>query len=241
MKMADVHCHILPAVDDGAYDLSETREMLKTAYEEGIRTIFATPHYHGEMGSGVWAKRKAMLKETQRIAREVSEDFRILAGSEIFYSEKAVKDLLEGTVWTMNDSCYVLVEFVPYEEFSYIKRGLQTLQYHGFWPILAHVERYEDLMKIERVRQLTDMGIYLQVNAGSVLGKNGRLVKNYIRELLKERMIHLVGTDAHGSRHRRPLMAKCASYIEKKTDRQYCRDICRENARKIIRREYINV
>ena len=223
MKMTDVHCHILPGVDDGAKDAMETRSMLEMAWNEGIRTIFATSHYDSEMGTGIWKRRKEALEQTRRMAAEISPELKIASGAEIFFSEKAVEELEKGRIWTMNQSRYVLVEFFPGEEFFYIQRGLQTLQYKGFWPILAHVERY------------------LQTNASSVIGRNGRRVKKHLRCLLKERLIHFVGTDAHGSRHRRPLMAECAAYIEKKTDREYCRKICRENAGKIIRREYIHV
>lgn len=241
MKMTDVHCHILPGVDDGAKDAMETRSMLEMAWNEGIRTIFATSHYDSEMGTGIWKKRKEALEQTRQMAAEISPELKIASGAEIFFSEKAVEELEKGRIWTMNQSRYVLVEFFPGEEFFYIQRGLQTLQYKGFWPILAHVERYEELMEKERVRELAFMGVFLQANASSVIGRNGRRVKKHLRCLLQERLIHFVGTDAHGSRHRRPLMAECAAYIEKKTDREYCRKICRENAGKIIRREYIHV
>ena len=142
MKMTDVHCHILPGVDDGAKDAMETRSMLEMAWNEGIRTIFATSHYDSEMGTGIWKRRKEALEQTRRMAAEISPELKIASGAEIFFSEKAVEELEKGRIWTMNQSRYVLVEFFPGEEFFYIQRGLQTLQYKGFWPILAHVERY---------------------------------------------------------------------------------------------------
>lgn len=240
MKMIDVHCHILPAVDDGAGSLDESRRMLEIAYKEGIRTIFATSHYHSEMKDDVWKRKKEALMQTRAEAEKISANLRIVPGAEVFYSEKAVEELAEGRIWTMNGSSYVLTEFAPYEEYSYIKRGLQNLQYHGFWPILAHAERYEELADQQRVAELVSMGVFIQINAGSVLGKNGRQIKKYVLKLLKSRQVHFIGTDAHGSRHRRPLMEKCAAYIKRKTDEQYCRMICQENARKIIRREYID-
>lgn len=240
MTFIDIHCHILPGVDDGASNREETGKMLRVAYEEGIRTIIATPHYHCDMDERVWEKRKQALVETQKLAGEIADDFLILPGSEVFYSLEAVQALVDGTVWTLNESRYVLVEFPVYVDFSYIQRALQTLQYQGFHPILAHIERYEALYSEERVEELISMGVYLQANASSIIGKDGRKVKKFMLHLLKKRLIHLIGTDAHGSEKRRPMMKKCAQYIEKKTDLEYCRAICGENARKIIRRELID-
>ncbi len=240
IKLIDIHSHILPGVDDGARDEEETRAMLKMAYDEGIRIMFATSHYHSEMGREAWAKRSAALEKARAIAGEIAADFKIAAGAEIYYSEEAVQELADGTVWTMNGSKYVLVEFATYEDYAYIRRGLQNLQYHGFWPILAHVERYQALEEEECVAELVSMGVYIQANAGSFLGKDGRKVKKYLLRLLENGWIHFVGTDAHGTDRRRPRMEKCAAYIEKKAGRACSRALCRENAGKVIRREFIN-
>lgn len=238
--MIDIHSHILPGVDDGAKDAEETKKMLLTAYEEGIRCIIATPHCHGGMPPGVWEKRKKALEAAAALAKEVVPDLCILPGSEIYYSQEAVEDLISGSIWTLNDGPYVLVEFPAYVEFMYICRAVQTLQHHGYLPVLAHIERYEALLQGENVEELVRLGAYMQVNAGSVIGKEGRWIKKYLLRLLKKHYIHFIGTDAHGSTHRCPLMKKCAKYIERKTDRSYCEAICRKNAQKVIRREYIH-
>lgn len=238
--MIDIHCHILPGVDDGASDEQETKDMLLMAYREGVRSIIATSHYHGGMGKDEWIRREKALATTVSLAQEIASDFRIFPGSEIYYSQEVVEELKCGKVWTMNNSRYILVEFPVYAEFTYIRQAVQNLQYAGYLPILAHIERYVSLKELENVEELVDMGIYLQVNAGSVIGKDGRKVKKYILRLLQEQYIHFIGTDAHGSTQRRPLIKKCAAYISKKTDEAYCLRICRKNAEKIIRREYID-
>lgn len=238
--MIDIHCHILPGVDDGASNEAETKQMLLIAYSEGIRCIIATPHYHGGMEVEEWDKRRAAMIVTSELASEIASDFHIIPGSEIYYSQEAVEALKSGKVWTMSGSKYVLVEFPVYAEFTYIRRAVQILQYEGYLPILAHIERYPALMSLERIDELVNAGAYIQVNAGSVIGKEGRKVKRYIQQLLKRRYIHFIGTDAHGGTYRRPLMKKCAEYIQKKTDAAYCSKVCMKNAGKIIRREYID-
>lgn len=238
--MIDIHCHILPGVDDGASDEQEMKEMLLMAYEEGIRSIIATPHYHGGMGRDDLIRREQALAAAVRTAKEIAPDFHIFPGAELYYSQQAMEEMKSGGAWTMNGSRYILVEFPVYVEYSYIRQAVQNLQYAGYLPILAHIERYTALGVLEHIEDLVGMGAYLQVNASSVIGKDGRKVKKYILQLLKERYIHFIGTDAHGSKERRPLLKKCAAYISRKTDEAYCNRICRKNAEKIIRREYID-
>ena len=132
MKMTDVHCHILPGVDDGAKDAMETRSMLEMAWNEGIRTIFATSHYDSEMGTGIWKKRKEALEQTRQMAAEISPELKIASGAEIFFSEKAVEELEKGRIWTMNQSRYVLVEFFPEKSFFISKEDYRRCSTKGF-------------------------------------------------------------------------------------------------------------
>ena len=119
--------------------------MLRIAYNEGIRCIIATPHYHGGMKPEVWKKRRAALASTIAMAKEISPDLHIISGAEIYYSQEAVEDLMMGDVWTLNASKYVLIEFATYVEFTYIRQAVQTLQYNGYLPILAHIELFDSL------------------------------------------------------------------------------------------------
>lgn len=240
MTFTDIHCHILPGIDDGASDENVTRQMLQMAYDEGIRVMVSTSHYVSAVGDDFWKRRKEALRKTASIAKEIGDDFRIVPGTEILYSEEALQELIEGKIWTLNGTKYVLVEFPTYVDFPYIRRALCNLQSHGFYPVVAHVERYEAIYSAERIEELINMGVLLQANAGSIIGKDGRQVKKFLLRLLKNRQLHMIGTDAHGTKTRRPLMKKCAHYIQKKTDEAYCREICRDNARKIIRREVID-
>ena len=236
--MIDVHCHILPGVDDGAKNLAETEEMLRTAYSEGIRKIVATPHFSEGMTEDLRQRKKNAYAATARLARKIAQDFEILPGGELFYSEGAVAELKAGRIWTMNHSRYVLTEFPIFANFTYIRQAVQNLQYAGYDPILAHIERYASLADEEAILTLREMGVLLQVNASSLMIKAGWKERRRLLHLLKKKYIHLIGTDAHGSRRRRPLMRDCAAYIEKKTDRSYCLELCEKNAEKIIRREH---
>lgn len=238
MDCIDMHCHILPGVDDGAKDVDEMKEMLKIAYSEGIRCIIATPHHHPRRGKEppeVLRRQAAILRDA---AHEIDEHFRIYLGTEIFFGQDIPDKLKQGRVLTMNRRNYVLVEFSPSEPFAYIKQSLQQLQMEGYEVILAHAERYSCLTDSpELAEQIGDMGILIQVNAGSITGDSGRKVKKFVKYLMDEDLVFCVGTDAHSCRTRAPRMRKASEHVRKKYGDEYARKIFYDNAKKMLRKE----
>ncbi len=236
----DAHCHILPGVDDGAKNAEAAREMLKIAYDEGIRTIIVTPHYHYRHYTVTGEELSAGFRELQAIAGQVDKSLKVYLGNELYYCSEAGELLHDGVVRTMAGSDYVLTEFNPIRDYAYIKNALYDIQMEGYNPILAHIERYECMNKrVDRVEQLLEMGVILQVNASSIMGGMGYSMKQYLRKLLKYEYIQLIGTDAHGTDHRRPEIRKCAEFIQKKCSDGYARRLLFENPEKIIMNEYI--
>ena len=233
----DMHCHILPGVDDGAKDIDEMKQMLRIAYEEGIRCIIATPHHHPRRGRENPKIIRRQAKLLREAAHEIDEHFRIYLGTEIFFGQDIVDKLEAGRVLTMNGRDYVLVEFSPTDTFTYIRQSLQQLQLGGYEVILAHVERYNCIVKeAELADQLCEMGIRLQVNADSIIGESGREVKKFVKYLMDSDLLFCVGTDAHGSRHRAPRMKKAAAYVKKKYGEEYMRRIFFSNAKIMLKK-----
>ena len=185
-KYIDMHCHILPEVDDGANSLEETKEMLLKAYNEGIRYIIATPHCHPKRGIASRAELKKQLELVRQEAKLLDEKMMIFIGHEIYYGQDVPELLSQKKILTMNGREYILVEFPPQAEESYIKQGVMRLQARGYKVILAHAERYEAVREhMDFVEHLCQMGTLLQVNADSILGAHGRGVKKFVRELLE--------------------------------------------------------
>lgn len=155
----DMHCHILPGVDDGAKDLAETKKMLEIAYAEGIRCIIATPHHHPHRGKAPAEKLRERAKLVREAAHEIDERFRVYLGTEVYFGQDVADKLKEGKILSMNRREYVLVEFPPSQTYSYIRQGIQQLQFAGYEVILAHVERYhciaEDVELAEEVERIS--------------------------------------------------------------------------------------
>lgn len=239
-NLVDMHCHILPEIDDGAKNEGEAYQMLRMAYDEGIRVIVATPHHHERRGMCTPGQYRRALSKVRKMAQEIDDKFYVMPGMEIYFSQDVLTKLEHRKVQTMGKSEYVLIEFSPNDEFRYIQQALQQVQMKGFHPIIAHIERYSCFYDcIDEVEYLIEMGIYVQVNAGSIIGSSGRTTKKFVKELLERQLVHFVGTDAHSSGSRSPMMKKCADYVEKKYGENYAKEIFRTNGLKVLKNKMI--
>lgn len=235
MGFVDIHSHILPGLDDGSKSMEQSLEMLKIARQEGIHAIIATTHNMPGKGCPTGDVLKEALKQLRTEARAAGVDIDIYLGTEYYYREE-VRELFEQQkAVTMSDSKYVLLEFHPAEDKTYIYNAVRDTYSSGYTPIIAHVERYEQLMKkTEYVKKLRDMGALIQINASSVIGGNGYHTKREVKRLLRERLVDFVSTDAHSDRHRSPRMEKCAAYLYKKFDSDYADRLLYKNAEKYL-------
>ena len=235
MEFMDIHSHILPGLDDGAKDLEETRDMLQIAYQEGVRRIIATPHFFSPQKSVPLEKIMETVAYIREKLKEWELPIELYPGNEIYYQSETVKLLEEGRICTMVGSRYVLVEFYPLVDFSYIREGLWRLLSLGYYPILAHAERYDCLFaKKERLEELTKQGIAIQVNASSFLG--GRFQERTKRSgyLLKKGLVDFISTDAHSAGHRSPRIRECYNFICKKTGEEKAAKIFFQNPQAIL-------
>lgn len=235
-SITDIHCHILPGVDDGAKSMEQSMEMVDIAYENGIDTIIATPHHMPEGRNVSPSGIKERVAKLQAYADEQDYDMTILPGNEIYYHSDVAEMLDEKQICTLAGSSCVLVEFSPMDESRYIRNSLAELQNMGYDPIVAHVERYMSLLKapFEKIQELRDMGILIQVNANSVMGGFGKPTKNIVDKLLKNRLVDFIGTDAHSSGTRSPAIRGCVEYLNSKYPADYVEKLLYKNAEKYI-------
>lgn len=231
----DIHCHILPGIDDGSSTMDETMAMIETAYKDGIRSIVATPHFHPRRGHGTARKAMPRIEMVRNEAAGAYPDLKIYSGCEIYYCHDILEKVKSGEILTLNNSDYVLIEFSFTEELRKIKSGLNKFLLSGYNPILAHVERYDELVKNpETLDELTEAGVYLQINADSLLGKLGGARRRFVKKLLKDGMVSFIASDAHDCKKRAPLLSKAAAYVEKKYGRDTAERIFIENPKKVI-------
>lgn len=236
MILTDIHCHILPNVDDGASDARETMAMLKKAYRDGVRRVIVTPHYRRGMFETEQERIQSLyLQVKRRAARIGSDGIELYLGCEYHRYSGMSKDLKRGLRPTLAGSKYVLVEFSGLDSYSKIRAIIYELTNAGYIPVVAHVERYPVLAEhMENVRDMIELGAKVQVNAGALLGKQGRRVKRFCKKLMKEQMVHFIGSDSHDLTVRPLLLRECADYVMKKWGKETARRIFVDNPSKII-------
>jgi protein-tyrosine phosphatase len=200
--LVDLHCHILPGVDDGATHEGESLRMMRVADEEGIGIIAATPHAHHCKAQRIPPK-VARLNE---LAVEHGLTVRIVAGQEVRIAADLVARYRAGDLATLNGGQYLLLELslsgpLP----TYLRRTIDDLRALGLRPILAHAERYGDIQRDPApLRELIACGVPIQVNAGSILGPAERAARPAAERLLRERLVHLIASDSHDDRWQPP-------------------------------------
>ena len=232
--MTDMHCHIVPGVDDGASE-KEVKELLQMEYDSGVRTIILTPHYRKgmfETSLKTVIEQAMLVKQT---ALDMALDMEIYLGCEYHANNDMIEELNQIECYRMNGGKYVLVEFSSGHSYMKIRNWIYQLITSGYKPIIAHVERYPMVTdKMEKLEELIRLGAKLQVSSGAVLGQHGFGTKLLARKLLKKRMVHFVGSDAHDTRDRKPNLDLCATYVAKKMGEAYAKEIFIENPRCIF-------
>lgn len=235
MKLADIHLHALTDTDDGVKTEAEMFRMVDLMCREGCRALCLTPHFHpGYFGDN---RKKAddafaVLKE---YASEAWPELQLFRGNELRYSDDCVSWLEDGACRTLNGSRYVLVDFSAAEERRTILRGLDRLLNAGYTPVLAHAERYEKLHPdMREIQNLSDRGVVIQVDGGSLFGAFGLRARLRSRKLVERHLADVVASDAHDLIRRPPMMAKSLEFIQKRQGEMYAKQLCATNAMRIL-------
>lgn len=198
--MIDLHCHILPGVDDGANDMEETITILKKAQKAGFHTICFTPHYAEPQYLNTKEQNIEVLKQVEIKAKEENLRIQFLLGNEIFINDKIEEFLENGTIATLANSRYALVEFPMYQELpqEVIQKILEPIRKHGFEVVIAHPERYRYIQENpKKLLEYFGEEVIFQANYASILGAYGREAKETMKRLLKDKVIQYLASDVH--------------------------------------------
>lgn len=202
--MIDLHAHILWNMDDGASSLETTVQMCRSAAENGIQIVAATPHMTDlRMVDDFLYIRNQKITELSRILRSEEIPLRVCGGAEVFLNE-LVFESEELSELTVNRSRYLLCEyslqpFDPDRAFLFAEEILEQ----ELVPIIAHPERYPTFHRYhDLVPTLHRMGARFQVNAESLMGLLGMDVCLFATEMLTNGYADVIATDAHGVKYR---------------------------------------
>lgn len=203
--MIDVHAHILYGVDDGSRDEAMSLELLRKAVESGTRAIFATSHVLQAGEHPSWQKLLDGVQGLRTLAKQNALELAIYSGAEVFMDWDLLPELavegsycLNGEEYGKQQCTYMLVELPMHFLPAYADDFWYELRLKGVQPVLAHPERYPELMaKPERLLAWRKDGLLLQCNAGSFAGYFGEAAQQAANLLLKNGLVDLLGSDAH--------------------------------------------
>lgn len=238
-QMIDIHCHLVPGVDDGASNMEMAMSMLHLSAEQGIAGVFATPHSSAfDLWDDEAGERFQQLKAQ---ALQIFPDMVLYSGCEIYCAaqrmDAVTAELKAGKYPSMNGTKYVLMEFSPWVKPEEAKFCAQAFLDHGWKPIIAHMERYESLRGLpEVVDRLRGMGCLIQINVYSVLDEKNTSVKQWARWLAEQRRADCLGTDAHRAYHRPPSAKAGLRWLYENCGRDYADAITYGNAQRLLMR-----
>jgi protein-tyrosine phosphatase len=214
--MIDLHCHILPNVDDGPKDLAGSVEMAKQAVQQGIKTIIATPHHRNEKYENHGQTIFRQVEEFNRVLKSENLDLTILPGQETRIFGEMVDGLESGEILPLNQGKYVFVELPSGHVPRYTGQLLFDIQLKGFVPVIVHPERNQEIIENPEVLyQLVKKGALTQVTASSVSGHFGKTIKKFTLQLIESNLTHFVASDAHNTSSRGFKMVEAYDAIAK--------------------------
>lgn len=234
--MVDIHCHILPDIDDGASGMDEALEMAKMAYRSGVTDIVATPHFRGEPAGLPLLERICRRHEQMaQLLRDKGIPVKLHRGAEILCLPQTPELARAKKLPTLAGTDYVLVEFYFDEPFDFMDESLSEIADCGYRIVVAHPERYEAIQRAPyRLESWVERGYVIQLNKGSVLGKFGEKASAAADAILRMGFAHLFASDAHSCHQRTPHMEGLAQWAAEACTERCARILLEENPKRII-------
>lgn len=215
-NVIDIHCHILPSVDDGASSLMESLMMAREAEKQGIKRIIATPHHHNGEFMNPGEHIPGIVHYLNGKLREEKIQVEILPGQETKIYGELVADLKSGNVITLNGSNYVLIGLPRTHVPHYTTQLFFDLQIDGYTPIIAQPELNQEILENpDKLYRLVKNGALTQMKAGSIIGQANRKIQEFTHQLLQSNLTHFIASDAHDGKGRSHSMHKAYQEIVK--------------------------
>lgn len=233
--MIDLHCHILPGIDDGSPDLTTSLAMARAAVADGIVLTACTPHVF----PGRYDNSRQSIEHSVDALREALSTahipLQIVAGGDTRLVPGLLARLRAGEVPTLAGSAYLLLEPAHHAIPPEFEQSVYELLTAGYFPVITHPERlnwiddYYDLFK-----RLAQRGAWMQITAGSLTGRFGSGARYWGEKMLDEGLVHLIATDAHGLNKRPPLLAEGRRAAERWVGAEEASRLVLERPRSII-------
>lgn len=230
--MTELHCHILPNIDDGAKDIKASINLLKLEKENNVKRLVYTPHfksYEKSLDQFILEREKSS-DELSTVLTESLTIQNTKLGAEVYLTPDLIE--LDMTKLCIEDTNYMLIEFSQEFNSSWIEDVLYEAELQGIVPIIAHIERYPYAMEdLSFVSELIDKGCIIQTNAPTIL--RGDKCSKLIIKMISWGLIHIIASDTHSVHRRPPKLQEAFNCISKKLNEDVSRKL-EQNAEDIF-------
>lgn len=238
----DIHNHVISGLDDGAESIEESIQMLKRALDNNIKKLIVTPHYRENIYENDKAIINHKLTELKNLINKNQIDIELYPGSEIFLSKNTSGLLREGSLQTLNNTKYILIELYPiskYNAFNFMEE-LYNLSLDGYKIILAHVERYDFTHENPNmIYDLVNEGFYMQINVNSLKPHHPNYKAS--KKLLDHNLVQFIASDAHSYLARPLELQNGYNCVKRKYGEERANRLFYENPLKIIEDKEIDI
>ena len=241
--MIDLHCHLLPGIDDGAPDMAESMAMLQTAAQDGIETVVCTPHaFDGVFDNNDIEAVTALVAEVQREAVALGIPVRLVPGADVHVHPDIAGLHRERRLPTVGGTRYFLLE-LPHDLVPLgIEKAIFEWQLAGLCPILTHPERNAELMRdMGRIFDLVRRGVMMQVTAASLTGEFGGEPERVSLAMLEAGCMHFLATDAHSAEWRKPQLTAARERVAELAGPEAARSMVVDRPARVLAGEAIPV
>lgn len=234
--MTDIHCHILPHVDDGADSLDDALAMARAAWKSGVKNIAATPHFFGEERSvSVIPLLKKQFSLLRNALVQCKIPITLFEGAEVLCTAETPLLAKQSLLPTLGHGRYVLCEFFFDESAGTILRIIDQIASSRYIPVIAHPERYDAFQNDPSFAEyFFDAGFPLQLNRGSILGRFGNNAQTTAEYLLSHGLCHAIASDAHSPHRRTTYMADVRQIVSEHFGQALADALLCENPARIL-------
>ena len=233
-RYTDIHCHVVPGIDDGASDLEVSLAMATAASRDGTRTVIATPHQLGVNSHVTATAIRAGVTSLNEAIVAAGISLQVLPGADVRIEPELPSFLRRGEVLTLADrGRHVLLE-LPHEVYFPIDALLGSLSKQGLTGILSHPERNRGMQaRPETVADVVRAGGLIQITAGSLTGGFGGTAKKMAEWCVRRRLVHFVASDAHDTGRRPFGLSEARDVVAALADDELAERVVCENPVKV--------
>jgi protein-tyrosine phosphatase len=233
--MIDLHCHMLPGIDDGAPDLATALDMARMAVADGIRVVACTPHIYPGLYDNTAAVIARAVEDFRLRLAEAAIPLQLTHGADTHLAPDLLARLRAGSIPSLHGTRYFLLEPPHHVAPPLLDDFVFGLIAAGYVPIITHPERLTWISKhFDLFKRVVLRGAWVQITAGSLTGRFGKSAKYWSELMLDEGMVHIIATDAHGVQSRPPLLAEGRDAAERWVGRDEASNLVEARPRRIL-------